>query len=500
MNNFANAAKNQSRMTTTENGAKCYNTTGSKVLDLFSKAGGMRVRVGSVRDAFCAAWNENPELAIKMAFYCRDIREGLGERDVAREMLRWVAEFHPDTMRKNLKFIPEYGRWDDIYIFVGTKVENDVWDLIKKQMIADIKSVNSGKPCSLMAKWLKSVNTSSKDSVRLGRLTAKKLGLTYMQYQKTLAKLRRYINVTEVKMSSNQWNDINYSAVPSKAMTNYRGAFARHDHEGFTEYINSVKCGEKKINASALFPYDLVHKYMAGAGMTRSRFRNGYYVCGVSATKEDAVVEAQWKALPNYIDGNNNVIVMADTSGSMRGQPIESALGLAMYFAERNSGPYKGLFMTFSSEPKYVCLDEQSMFGNLIKASEAEWYGTTDLEKAFRKILKTAIDNGLTDDDMPKAIVVVSDMEVNRSLIGGDNYFDSMKNLFASHGYTLPHVVFWCVSSRNDTHHFNYNDYVTAFSGNAVSTFRDVLGTIGMNAYEAMLKVLNSSRYERITA
>lgn len=485
MGNFANAARESARMTTTENGAKCYNTTGSNVLDLFSKAGGMRTRINDVRDAFSAAWNENPELAIKLAFYCRDVRGGMGERDVAREMLRWVAEFYPATMRKNLKFIPEYGRWDDIYIFVGTKVENDVWQIVREQLTEDIKNVNSGKSCSLMAKWLKSVNTSSKKSVELGRLTARKLGLSYMQYQKTLAKLRKHINVTEVSMSANMWTDINYSAVPSKAMTNYRSAFARHDHDGFTDYINAVKSGEKTIHASTLFPYDLVHKYMGG-----------YYI----RDKVDDVVEAQWKALPNYIEGNNNVLVMADTSGSMYGQPIESALGLAMYFAERNSGPYKNLFMTFSTNPKYITLDEQSMLGNLKKAARAEWYGTTDLEKAFKKILKTAMDNNLTDDEIPKALVIVSDMEFNPYLTHGANYFDAMKKLFASNGYTLPHVVFWCVNSRSSCQHHNYNDYVTTFSGNAASTFRDVLATIGMNAYEAMLKVLNGERYAQIHA
>lgn len=497
MSNFANAVRESARMTTTANGAKCYNTTGSKMLDLFSTAGGMRTRINDVRDAFSTAWNENPELAIKLAFYCRDIRGGMGERDVAREMLRWVAEYHPATMRKNLKFLPEYGRWDDIYVFVGTKVENDVWQMVREQFIEDTQNVKAGKSCSLMAKWLKSVNTSSKKSVELGRLTARKLGLSYMQYQKTLAKLRKHINVTEVNMSANKWTDIDYGAVPSKAMTNYRSAFARHDHEGFTDYINAVKAGEKTIKANTLYPYDLVHQYMGGGGMVS--YRSGYYNCGGLADKEDAVVEAQWKALPNYIDGNHNVMVMADTSGSMRGQPIESALGLAMYFAERNSGPYKNLFMTFSTNPCYVTLDEQSMLGNLKKAAKAEWMGSTNLEAAFVKILKTALDNHLTDDELPKALIIISDMQFNKSLVQGDNYFDSMKNMYAAHGYTLPHVVFWCVSAwAGSTHHYNYNDYVTAFSGNAASTFRDVLGTIGYNAYEAMLKVLNGERYAQI--
>jgi len=509
-NNFTNAVRNQTKMKYTENGAVAMNTTGSKVLDLFSLAGGMRGRLNDVQDMFANAWNENPELAIKLAFYVRSIRKGMGERDVSYEMLKWVANNHPDTMRKNLKYLPEYGRWDDIYIFVGTPIEGDIWKLVKSQFKADIANYKAGKPVSLMAKWLPSVNTSSRKTVNLGHMTARHLGLKAYAYQKALSKLRKYINVTEVKMSARQWNNIDYQAVPSKAMTLYRHSFTKHDPEGFGEFMNGVKTGTKKINASTLYPYDLVGKYMSSRSI-RSAWNSSYYNCQTNQNEIDEVVEAQWKALPNYIEGNNNVVIMADTSGSMSGKPIESALGLAIYFAERNHGAYHNLFMTFESNPHWIELGDNSLLGNVRKAVAAPWGGSTNLESAFRLILKTAVENHLSNDDLPKALIIISDFEFDphsgsrsygwgNSLNGANTYHAAMTKLYAKYGYTLPACVFWCVNSRQNTVHQNYNDKgVTAFSGSAASTFRDVLQTIGYNPYEAMLKVLMSANFAKIT-
>lgn len=508
-NKFVNAVHSQAKWTTTENGAAALNTTGSKVLDLFSHAGGMRTRLQDVSDMFANAWAENPELAIKLAFYARSIRgSGMGERDVSYAMLKWVANNHPETMRKNLKYLPEYGRWDDIYIFVGTPIESDVWALIKAQFKEDIANYKAGKSISLMAKWLPSINTSSKETVNKAHMTARHLGLKAYAYQKALSKLRKYINVTEVKMSARQWDKIDYQAVPSKAMTLYRHSFTKHDPEGFGSYMNKVKTGEKKINASTLYPYDLVNKYMS-AYSVRSAWNHSYYNCGTTGDL-DEVVEAQWKALPNYVDGENNVVVMADTSGSMSGQPIASALGLAIYFAERNHGAYHNLFMTFESNPHWIELGENSLLGNVKKAVAAPWQGSTNLSAAFKLILDTAVKNHLSNDDLPKALIIISDFEFDpvrsraygwgNSLVGADTYFNEMTRMYAKYGYTLPHCVFWCVSSRQNTNHSEYNDSgVTAFSGNAASTFRDVLSTIGYNPYDAMLKVLLGKEFAQIT-
>lgn len=496
MNKFANAARNEGNVTSTLNGAKAWSTTDSKVLDLFSQIGAMRGRLNDIPDAMQSAWDENPELTMKMVFYARDIRGGLSERDVARTAMKWLAKYHPDEMRKNLKHIAEYGRWDDLYTFVGTALERDVFRIFREQLKADMIAMRNGKPCSLLAKWIKGVNASSKETNRLGCLTAKRLKMPICEYRKMLSNLRKYISVTEVDMSSNNWGDIVYEHVPSKAMNNYRNAFMRHDEARFNGYMNKVRTGEAKINAATLFPYDLAHRYMT----TSMAYDGRHYYVALNDAGPDDVVEAQWRALPNYVDGEFNAMVIADTSGSMAGQPIESALSLAIYFAERNKGPFHNLFMTFSTNPAYVSLDEQSFYGNLKKAAQAPWMGSTNLEKAFNKILKTAIDNNLRSEELPKALIVISDMQIDPYRCGNSSDFlDAMQKKYASYGYELPYIVFWCVNSFSNVCHSKYDKYCAMFSGNATSTFRSVMQSIGNTAYEAMLKTLNSERYARIT-
>lgn len=496
MNKFVNATRNEANTTYTLNGAKANYSTDSAVLDLFSRIGGMRRRLNDIPDAMQAAWDENPELTMKMVFYARDIRGGLSERDVARTAMQWLAKYHPNEMRKNLKHVAEYGRWDDLYVFVDTSLKADVFHIFRNQLKADMVAMKNGKPCSLLAKWLKSPNASSEVTNKLGRLTAKQLKMPIHEYRRMLSALRKYISVTEVDMSSNNWGDINYEQVPSKAMNNYRNAFMRHDEIRFNGYMNKVRTGQAKINASTLFPYDLAHRYMT----TRMAYDGRHYYVALNDAGPDDIVEAQWKALPNYVDGGFNAMVIADTSGSMAGQPIESALSLAIYFAERNKGPYHNLFMTFSTNPAYVSLDEQSFYGNLKKAAQAPWMGSTNLEKAFNKILHTAIDNNLRSEELPKALVVISDMQIDPYYCGGSpDFLDAMQKKYASYGYELPYIVFWCVNSLSNVCHSKYDKYCAMFSGNAASTFRSVMQSIGCTAYEAMLKTLNSERYARIT-
>jgi len=229
---------------------------------LFGQIGAMRKRPDAdIESAFSKAFAEDKLLATKMAFYARNVRGGLGERRTARIIFKFLAKLYPDVMKKNIQFLPLFGRYDDLYEFVGTPVENDMWRLIQEQWNLDIKNMKDNKPISLLAKWLKSVNTSSQESNKLGKLTAKNLGLSEKEYRKTLSVLRRYLDVTEVKMSHNQWSDINYAGVPSRAMSIYRNAFRKHDEDRFNAYIESVSKGEAKINSSTLFPYDILEKW-----------------------------------------------------------------------------------------------------------------------------------------------------------------------------------------------------------------------------------------------
>jgi len=491
-NLFTNAVREATDVSHTTNGAYAHKSTKSDLLDMFSCLGALRSRIGDVDDMFARAFRENPELATKMAFYGRDIRGGLQERAVPRMIFRWLAIHEPVTMKANMKYISEYGRYDDLYEFVGTPCENYMWnEVFIPQFKQDMKNYRAGKPISLLAKWAKSTNTSSKESCRLGRLTAEKLGMTTKQYQKTLSLLREYIRVPEHLMSADRWGEIPYENVPSNAMTKYCHAFGRHDYERFNEYINRVKSGEKKINASTLFPYDIVHKYSVGS----------LWSWRVSGEGKNDVLEAQWKALPNYLDGENNVLVMADTSGSMYGEPIEVALSLAIYFAERNKGDWHNLFMTFESNPHWVELRDGSLINNLGIAYKADWGGSTSLDAAFNLVLDTAIKNHVEAKDMPKAIVVITDMGINVCCHGNNKTIvDTMKLKYAAHGYELPNIVFWTVGRfGGDAYQNRYNtENVQCFSGAAASTFRSVMEAIGMNSYEAMLKTLNNKRYEPI--
>lgn len=487
--NFVNALRNEDNFTFTENGATALKSTYSSLVDLFGSIGAFRSRTDNeIIDAFSKAFAEDKLLATKMAFYARDIRGGLGERRVFRIILGFLAKVYPEIAKKNLKHIPTFGRFDDLYEFVGTEVESTMWDIIREQWETDVQNMKENKSVSLLSKWLKSVNTSSKESSRLGKLTADKLGLSEKEYRKTLSALRKYLDVVEVKMSGNEWTSINYPAVPSRAMTIYRDAFKKHDEEGFSAYIDKVSKGEEKINASTLFPYDILEKMAGGHFNLRVNY--------------DKVLEEQWKALPNYIEGENNVLIMADTSGSMSGRPMATSVGLAMYFAERNHGVFKDVFMTFSSRPSFVQLKGSTVYERIrCIPSIVE---NTNLQAAFELILRTAINNNLTAEDMPKSLVVISDMEFDSATgyYSSDRwtFYESMRKMYADKGYEIPNVIFWNVDSRHDVFQAT-SDYkgVQLASGQSPSVFKSILKNIGKTPYEAMVDVLNDPRYDCIT-
>ena len=508
---FMSALESETNKTYTENLATAVKSTDSKLLDFFGVMGASRNRSeNELEHLFIRALDEDKLLATKALFYARDIRNGLGERRVFRTLIRYLAMHYPSIIRKNIELIPYFGRWDDLYALVGTYVEGCMWELVNKQfnedisllgeqtkqrMIIDVSDTEYGYGISLLAKWLKSANTSSKESRMLGRLTAKKLGLTEKEYRKKLSALRNAINVVESKMSANRWSTIEYSAVPSIAMKNYRNAFYNRDEDRFTEYLERLKKGETKINASTLYPYDIMEGYELNCG-------NEYMDIDGEL---DIVLEEQWKSLPNYIDGEHNVLIMADTSGSMWGRPICTSVGLAIYFAERNKGYYKDKFMTFSSEPSLVEIVGESL-ADKIKSIPAI-VDNTDIESAFELVLDTAINNNIKQEEIPKAIVIISDMEFDR--IGSDFgmseevewlFYDEMKNRFENAGYTIPNIVFWNVDSRHDVFHA-ISEYkgVQMASGQSVAVFKQILDNIDKTPYEAMLNVLNRPEYDMIT-
>ena len=501
--NFAQAMYREGTHKLTENGAFAYDSTAQgALLDLFSQVGALRPRTeNEIVSKFAAAFREDKLLATKMMFYTGDIREGgLGERRTFRICLRWLAEKHPQIVLKNLELIPFFNRFDTLFVLVGTDCEAAMWELVGKTLLADVRAVKASTtskhiPISLLGKWMPSENTSSVKTRELANKAIKALKLTPRAYRKMLSALRKHINVTERLMSAGQWTSIDYAKVPSYAMHNYGSAFAKHDYERFNAYLQSVSKGETKINASVLYPYDLVEKYLGGWGRGRT-----YGDCNV-ANNEDAVVEAQWKALPNYLTKPVNAVVMADVSGSMRGRPMATSIGLATYFAQHNTGWYRNQYMTFTSDPHFINIPEGASLLDCVKKVAAAGVGySTNLEAAFLEILNVASANRIPADQMPKTLVVISDMEIDRYMRPGRHwdFLKVMEARFNAKGYTMPKIVMWNVNARKDTV-LSQDERTIFISGQSASSFKVLCQNLdGVTAYELMLQVLNGPAYAKV--
>lgn len=500
-NIFTAAARN---IVATENGHTAIKSTGSKLLDLYGQIGALRDAEFDTRvwPMFEKALQEDPLLATKIMFYGRDARGGTGERELFRNWLRYAGDEYPGLVEPNIALIPEYGRWDDVYALVGTKLEKQAWALIYMQFTKDMQNLEAGKPVSLLGKWLKSCNTSSQKSVELGHRTRMALSLTEREYRMALSRLREAIRIVERDMSRNNWGNIQYDKLPSRAGLIYRDAFMEHDPVRYKQYIEDVKNGKAKINTAMNTPQDIVHAY----GMS------SYHRPNV-----DETLEAMWKNLPDFVNTDENIMVMADVSGSMTGRPMEVSVGLAMYFAQHNRGAFHNLFMTFESQPQFVAIeDNATLRDNLFTIYRAPWRGSTDLNLACEQMLKFAKAKGVPAGDMPRRLIIVSDMEIDQatrvwhpsdncwrgSYISGDLHIDELRQMYDAAGYPMPQVIYWNVESR--ANHFQTTSDkpgVMLASGSSPAIFEALIAmkNIEITPYDAMIEVLNSPRYSEIS-
>lgn len=490
MTTFAEAAKNEASTVLTENGAKALDTTKDPCLDFYSVVGSLReADKDRITLLFQEAYDKDPLTAVRTVFYARDIRGGLGERNTFRILIHYMAEHMPEALVPNLSLIEEYGRWDDIYSLIGTPVEDEMWTVVKNTLDTDMRNMAEKKSVSLLAKWLKTADASSRNTRKIGIYTARKLGMDVRTYKRTLKALRKYLNIVERDMSANEWYKINYETVPSRAMMLYTNAFNHQDYARFSDYSEEVARGEKKVNSGTLYPYDIVEKYLGDFLFDKP----------VISEEQDKMLENQWKSLPDYVKPGSNVLVVADVSGSMYGRPICSAIGLAIYFAERNTGPYHNLAMEFSEESEYIKLKGRTLKEKVENLKKSGWGYNTNLEGALRRVLDTAVQNHISQEELPEAIVIISDMEIDACTSDGF-FMDEMERAFTEAGYTLPAIVFWNVNSRHNVYHVDgKHPGVQLVSGQSASAFKMVLDCIEMTPVEAMMKVVNSERYQPVT-
>ena len=485
--NFAEAAKMNAAFTRTENGAAALNTTGDPRLDLFGSIGSLRTaRKERICRLFSEAWKVDPLFAAKIAFYARDVRGGLGERRTFRTLMQYMAERCPGALRPNLDLVGVYGRYDDLYCLVGTPLEGDMWAAMKKQFEEDRRNLREGNAVSLLAKWIKTADASSAETRKLGILTAQKLGYSVYEFKRIVRAMRKRIGIVEALMSAGRWDEIRYSAVPSRAMMIYRRAFEKHDPERYGQFIQKAVNGGETIHSGTLFPYDIVEKVML---MNWNR-------CLI---KDDPALEAQWRQLPDYVEKGTNALVIADTSGSMCGRPMATSVGLAVYFAERNTGPYHNIFISFSGTSRVHVLKGETLAQKIDSIDMNDWQANTNLKAAFKHVLDIAVANHVPAEEMPKSLIVISDMEIDFCGNRDWTFYEKMSCKFRAHGYQIPNIIFWNVASRNDVFHADKTRVgVQLVSGQSAAVFRQVMQSVGLNPVEAMEKIINSERYEPI--
>ena len=504
-NKFLNGLSNGSNYTLTENGAVTHKSTKSDLLDMFAMGAAMRTRSDEdVILMFRKAFSENPTYALKCLFYIRDVRGGQGERRFFRVCMRDLAFQNTEAAMRNLRHVPEFGRWDDLYVFVGTPLEAATLNFMKEQLALDIQC----KTPSLLAKWMKSENTSSAESRRLATITRKAMGMNHKQYRKTLSVLRGRINIVERLMSENRWDEIEFDKIPSKAGMIYKNAFARHDIErqqaAVQSYVDFAKDTTKKVNASVLNPVDIAEQI----------FKYGNW--SKPSETDRLMWDKYWSCLKDYYHGREERgLAIVDVSGSMSGQPMAAAVSMGAYIAERGKGPFADHFVTFSGHPELVRFEGVDIYDKFQRARQADWAMNTNIEATFDMLLNTALQTKCPADEMPQTLYIFSDMEFDgciscgpastgrgywhddcRRITGGaqgvTTLLESIAQKWSAYGYELPRVIFWNLNARNDNipalgGRFSY---VSGFSMNMIETILS-----GKDGVDLMLEKLDSERY-----
>jgi Domain of unknown function (DUF2828) len=448
MSTFVEAVQNQEART--ENGMRARKSTANACVDLFFKIGASRGK--DITKDFVAAYVEDKDVALRIVQWARDARGGSGEREIYRQVLRYLEKHDPVAAEALLRKTPEIGRWDDIFVFTDKKLK---WEAFT--MLGDALRAKNG----LAAKW----------TPRQGPLAAEirqHFGMSPKFYRKSLVELT---NVVEQQMCAGKWDEINHSHVPSLAASRYKKAFTRHGAK-FAEYVAKLKAGDAdvKVNAAAVYPYDVLK------GVASYHYNNNY-----GKTELDHI-EAQWNALPNYV-GDASILPLVDVSGSMntgiagsKTTCMDVAVSLGLYLADKNKGKFKDTFLTFSSNPELLHLK-----GNIIQKIQqmvrSSWDMSTDLHKAMDKILSTAVQGKVPQEEMPQMLLILSDMQFNQCARFDHTAMQMIEHKFTEAGYKVPAIVFWNLNAKDNAPVKHDKSGVALVSGFSPAIVKSILST-----------------------
>lgn len=465
----------------TQNGMKTNSSTLNHCVDLFSMIGAARGADKQRKiNNFIKAFNEDALTAMKIAFWVRDVRGGAGERQTGIDIMTYLADNHSDVMRKNIHLIPEYGRWSDVLPLLDTKLSDEALNLIGK-------GLEGGD--GLCAKWMPRGNGKNRDKKRWAKAIRNHLNLEPKAYRKLVVEMS---DTVEQKMCAGEFEAINYSHVPSKAMSDYMKAFGRRDYERFSKFLDSVTKGEAKINAGSVYPYDICKNMRMG---------------------DKRGADVQWNSLPNYMEENGErMMPLVDVSGSMNtpagGNPnvraIDVAISLGLYISERNEGPFKDAFLTFSARPKLQIV-KGTLSERYNQMNRAHWEMNTNIEAAFDTILSSAKRHKVPANEMPTMLLILSDMEFDRCTgRWNTSALETVKAKYEAAGYDMPKVTFWNIKSHNDENKPAQHDdrgvaLVSGFSPAILKTLLSGVFTPELTPYEMMMEVIGDDRYAAVT-
>jgi hypothetical protein len=468
----------QTKNSFTENGMLTNSSSLNSCVDLFFQIGAMRGQDKTrLINAFTKAFGENQLTAMKLLFWARDVRGGAGERQIFKDIVKYLATNRTETLKKNIDLISEFGRWDDLLVLIGTPLEADALALIAKGL-----ANNNG----LCAKWMPRPNVSSREARKQANIIRKYLALSPKEYRKLLVENS---NTVEQLMCAKAWGKIDYSKLPSKAMSDLMKAFSKNDCERFGAYLTSVEKGEVKINAGAVYPYDIIKNLKQGN------------------TKGANV---QWDALPNYMEGNQErVLPLVDVSSSMNCSVGDSnslivldvAISLGLYISERNEGPFKDAFITFHTSPQLITVNG-SLSERYSQMAMSPWGGSTNLASSFSLILNKAVENSVPASEMPTMVMIFSDMEFDSTDRSWNETAQEMiERKFAAAGYVMPKIVYWNLASRGDKNKpVQFDKKGTALvSGFSPSLLTSLLGGKDITPLAMMMTVIDSERYSKVT-
>lgn len=479
-NSFVNNLKHECSKTTTLNGSVTYSTSMSKSLDLFFKCGASRnLDPSSIIDYVRASYLEDPNLTLIILFYLRSVREGQGERRLFRIAMNDILsnnKYDEEYLTRLLVLVPEVGRWDDLFYMINPNTQRIISNIIIDQFYADKFCMKDGKSISLLAKWLPT--SKNKSMKELTYKVRKMMEMSEESYRTEISELRSYLNIIEKKLVTKEYSRIEYDKIPSRAFSKYMSLFAKKDYDRFTEFMNKVKSGEKSINTTGLYPYDIIHK-----------LENG----------DSDHLTTLWYNLKDYECKNS--LVVCDVSGSMLyGEiknipPIDVSISLGIYTAQHNSGPFHNMLMTFSANPRLVELSDDKNIRRLYnQVNGLNWGANTNIDKVFDVILKSAIESKCSQEDMPSTIYIISDMEFDECVESHDTNYEHAKSEYKNHGYKLPHIVFWNVNSLSDSIPvIDSESEVSLVSGASPIILDTVLE--GLTPYESMIKLLKKMSF-----